>query len=140
MSDQQIKTRPGATALLPAGWPAPKGYVNGIKARGDLVFVAGQVGWDTDGRFASGFVPQVRKALENIVDVLAAAGAKPEHVVRFTWYVTDITEYRASLAALGAAYRDVMGRNFPTMTLVEVKSLAEPDARVEIEATAVVPD
>jgi enamine deaminase RidA (YjgF/YER057c/UK114 family) len=140
MSDQQTKTRPGATALLPAGWPAPKGYANGIKARGDLVFVAGQVGWDTNGRFASGFVPQVRKALENIVDVLAAAGAKPEHVVRFTWYVTDITEYRASLVALGAAYRDVMGRNFPTMTLVEVKSLAEPDARVEIEATAVVPD
>jgi enamine deaminase RidA (YjgF/YER057c/UK114 family) len=140
MSDQQTKTRPGATALLPAGWPTPKGYANGIKARGDLVFVAGQVGWDTNGRFASGFVPQVRKALENIVDVLAAAGAKPEHVVRFTWYVTDITEYRASLTALGAAYRDVMGRNFPTMTLVEVKSLAEPDARVEIEATAVVPD
>jgi enamine deaminase RidA (YjgF/YER057c/UK114 family) len=140
MSDQQTKSRPGATALLPSGWPAPKGYANGIRARGELVFIAGQVGWDTHGRFASGFVPQVRKALQNIVDVLATAGAKPEHVVRLTWYVVNMAEYRASLAAVGAAYRDVMGRNFPTMTLVEVKSLAEPDALVEIEATAVVPD
>ena len=140
MSDQQTKSRPGATALLPSGWPAPKGYANGIRARGELVFIAGQVGWDTHGRFASGFVAQVRKALQNIVDVLATAGAKPEHVVRLTWYVVNMAEYRASLAAVGAAYRDVMGRNFPTMTLVEVKSLAEPDALVEIEATAVVPD
>jgi enamine deaminase RidA (YjgF/YER057c/UK114 family) len=85
-------------------------------------------------------VAQVRKALQNIVDVLATAGAKPEHVVRLTWYVINMAEYRASLAALGAAYRDVMGRNYPTMTLVEVKSLAEPEAVVEIEATAVVPD
>lgn len=140
MSDQQTKSRPGVTALLPSGWPAPKGYANGIRARGELVFIAGQVGWDTHGRFASGFVAQVRKALENIVDVLATAGAKPEHVVRLTWYVINMAEYRASLAALGAAYRDVMGRNYPTMTLVEVKSLAEPEAVVEIEATAVVPD
>lgn len=140
MSDQQTKSRPGVTALLPSGWPAPKGYANGIRARGELVFIAGQVGWDTHGRFASGFVPQVRKALQNIVDVLATAGAKPEHVVRLTWYVINMAEYRASLAALGAAYRDVMGRNYPTMTLVEVKSLAEPEAVVEIEATAVVPD
>ncbi|MGA8411062.1 MAG: RidA family protein [Xanthobacteraceae bacterium] len=140
MSDQQTKSRPGVTALLPSGWPAPKGYANGIRARGELVFIAGQVGWDTHGRFASGFVAQVRKALENIVDVLATAGAKPEHVVRLTWYVVNMAEYRASLAAVGAAYRDVMGRNYPTMTLVEVKSLAEPEAVVEIEATAVVPD
>jgi enamine deaminase RidA (YjgF/YER057c/UK114 family) len=140
MSDQQTKPRPGATALLPSGWPAPKGYANGIRARGELVFVAGQVGWDTHGRFAPGFVAQVRKALQNIVDVLETAGAKPEHVVRLTWYVIDMAEYRASLAVLGGAYRDVMGRNYPTMTLVEVKSLAEPEALVEIEATAVVPD
>ena len=140
MSEQQTKTRPGATALLPAGWPAPKGYANGIKARGELVFVAGQIGWDTHGRFAPGFIAQVRKALQNIVAVLATAGAGPEHVVRLTWYVIDMAEYRASLTALGTAYRDVMGRNFPTMTLVEVKSLAEPEALVEIEATAVVPD
>jgi len=140
MSEQQTKSRPSATALLPAGWPAPKGYANGIKARGELVFVAGQIGWDTDGRFALGFIAQVRKALQNIVAVLATAGAGPEHVVRLTWYVIDMAEYRASLTALGTAYRDVMGRNFPTMTLVEVKSLAEPEALVEIEATAVVPD
>jgi enamine deaminase RidA (YjgF/YER057c/UK114 family) len=140
MSEQQTKSRPGATALLPAGWPAPKGYANGIKVRGELVFVAGQIGWDTHGRFAPGFIAQVRKALQNIVAVLATAGAGPEHVVRLTWYVIDMAEYRASLTALGTAYRDVMGRNFPTMTLVEVKSLAEPEALVEIEATAVVPD
>jgi len=140
MSEQQTKSRTGATALLPAGWPAPKGYANGIKARGELVFVAGQIGWDTHGRFAPGFIAQVRKALQNIVAVLATAGAGPEHVVRLTWYVIDMAEYRASLTALGTAYRDVMGRNFPTMTLVEVKSLAEPEALVEIEATAVVPD
>jgi enamine deaminase RidA (YjgF/YER057c/UK114 family) len=140
MSEQQTKSRPGATALLPAGWPAPKGYANGIKARGELVFVAGQIGWDTHGRFAPGFIAQVRKALQNVIAVLATAGAGPEHVVRLTWYVIDMAEYRASLTALGTAYRDVMGRNFPTMTLVEVKSLAEPEALVEIEATAVVPD
>ena len=140
MSEQQTKSRPSATALLPAGWPAPKGYANGIKARGELVFVAGQIGWDTHGRFAPGFIAQVRKALQNIVAVLATAGAGPEHVVRLTWYVIDMAEYRASLTALGTTYRDVMGRNFPTMTLVEVKSLAEPEALVEIEATAVVPD
>ena len=140
MSEQQTKSRTGATALLPAGWPAPKGYANGIKARGELVFVAGQIGWDTHGRFAPGFIAQVRKALQNIVAVLATAGAGPEHVVRLTWYVIDMAEYRASLTALGTAYRDVMGRNFPTMTLVEVKSLAESEALVEIEATAVVPD
>ena len=140
MSEQQTKSRPNATALLPAGWPAPKGYANGIKARGELVFVAGQIGWDTHGRFAPGFIAQVRKALQNIVAVLATAGAGPEHVVRLTWYVIDMAEYRASLTALGTAYRDVMGRNFPTMTLVEVKSLAEPEALVEIDATAVVPD
>jgi enamine deaminase RidA (YjgF/YER057c/UK114 family) len=140
MSDQQTKTRPRATNLLPAGWPAPKGYANGIKTRGDLIFVAGQVGWDAHGRFARGFIAQARKALENIVEVLATGGAGPEHVVRMTWYVTNMAEYRASLAALGDAYRDVMGRNFPTMTLIEVKSLAEPEAVVEIEATAVIPD
>ncbi|MFZ0125391.1 MAG: RidA family protein, partial [Xanthobacteraceae bacterium] len=116
MSDQQTKSRPGATALLPAGWPAPKGYANGIRVRGELVFVAGQIGWDTHGRFAHGFVAQVRTALQNIVEVLATAGATPGHVVRLTWYVIDMAEYRASLAAVGVAYRDVMGRNFPTMT------------------------
>ena len=126
--------------LLPAGWPAPKGYANGIKARGELIFIAGQVGWDTQGRFAQGFVAQARKALQNVAEVLASGGAKPEHMVRMTWYVTDVVAYRTSLAALGEAYRDVMGRNFPTMTLIAVQALAEPDALVEIEATAVIPD
>ena len=140
MSDQQTKSRPRAINLLPTGWPAPKGYANGIKTRGELVFVAGQIGWDTQGRFAQGFVAQARKALQNIVEVLASGGAKPEHVVRMTWYVTDVVAYRTSLAALGEAYRDVMGRNFPTMTLIAVQALAEPDALVEIEATAVIPD
>ena len=105
-----------------------------------MVFIAGQVGWDTQGRFAQGFVAQARKALQNVVEVLESGGAKPEHVVRMTWYVTDIVAYRTSLAALGDAYRDVMGRNFPTMTLIAVQALAEPDALVEIEATAVIPD
>jgi enamine deaminase RidA (YjgF/YER057c/UK114 family) len=140
MSDQQTKSRPRAMNLLPPGWPAPKGYANGIKTRGELIFIAGQIGWDTQGRFAQGFVAQARKALENIVEVLASGGAKPEHVVRMTWYVSDVVAYRTSLAALGEAYRDVMGRNFPTMTLIAVQALAEPDALVEIEATAVIPD
>jgi enamine deaminase RidA (YjgF/YER057c/UK114 family) len=126
--------------LLPAGWPAPKGYANGIKTRGEMIFIAGQVGWDTQGLFAQGFVAQARKALQNIAEVLTSGGAKPEHMVRMTWYVTDVAAYRASLAALGEAYRDVMGRNFPTMTLIAVQALAEPDALVEIEATAVIPD
>ena len=126
--------------LQPPGWARPRGYSNGISARGQLIFVAGQIGWDTQGRFAQGFVPQARKALQNIVDVLASGGARPEHVVRMTWYVTDVVAYRTSLAALGEAYRDVMGRNFPTMTLIAVQALAEPDALVEIEATAVIPD
>ncbi len=126
--------------LLPAGWPAPKGYANGIKTRGELVFIAGQVGWDAQGRFAQGFVAQARKALQNVVEVLESGGAKPEHVVRMTWYVTYVLAYRTSLAALGEAYRDVIGRNFPTMTLIAVQALAEPDALVEIEATAVIPD
>jgi enamine deaminase RidA (YjgF/YER057c/UK114 family) len=140
MSNQQSRAQRGAKTLLPAGWPQPKGYANGIKARGEFIFVAGQIGWDAQGRFADGFVAQARKALENIVAVLAEANAQPQHIVRLTWYVTDMTAYRASLAALGKTYRDVFGQHYPTMTLVEVKSLAEPAALVEIEATAVLPD
>ena len=131
---------PAAEVLQPPGWPKPQGYANGIRARGDMVFVGGMVGWDASGRFPDGFVAQARQALENIVAVLAQGGAVPEHVVRMTWYVTDVVAYRTSLAALGEAYRDVMGRNFPTMTLIAVQALAEPDALVEIEATAVIPD
>ncbi len=118
----------------------PKGYANGIAARGEIIFVGGQIGWDEQGRFPQGFVPQVEQALRNILAVLAEAGAGPEHITRMTWYVTDMAAYRASLRELGAAYRRVMGKNFPAMALVQVVSLVEPEALVEIEATAVLPD
>lgn len=126
--------------LLPPGWPAPKGYANGITGRGRLVFVGGMVGWDEQGRFADGFVPQVVQALRNVVAVLREGGAAPEHVARLTWYVVDMEEYRRSLRELGSAYRSVMGRHYPAMALVQVAALVEPEARVEIEATALVPD
>lgn len=127
------------TRLQPPGWPQPKGYANGFLGEGRLVIIGGQVGWDAQGRFATGFVGQVRQALENILAVLAEAGGTPEHIARLTWFVTDITEYRASLAELGPAYRAVMGRHFPAMTLVQVGALVEEEARVEIEATAILP-
>jgi len=127
------------TVLQPPGWPRPKGFANGILARGEMVFVGGMIGQDSQGRFAEGFVAQMKLALENIVAVLREAGAAPEHIVRLTWYVRDIDEYLADLEALGAAYRAVMGRHFPAMAVVEVTRLVEPLARVEIEATAVLP-
>ena len=126
-------------ALQPAGWPAPKGYANGIKARGEMVFVGGMIGWDAKEKFAKGFVAQARQALENIVAVLTEGGAKPEHVVRLTWYVLDMDEYVACRRELGKAYREVMGDTFPAMALVQVGRLFEPEARLEIEATAVLP-
>ena len=125
--------------LQPPGWPAPKGYANGIKARGEFVFVGGMVGWDEQERFADGFVAQAKQALANIVAVLAEGGAGPEHVVRLTWYVLDMDEYLGARKALGTAYREVMGDNFPAMALVQVGRLFESKARLEIEATAVVP-
>lgn len=125
----------------PAGWARPKGYSNGVIGRGSLVFVAGQVGWNAEERFESDdFVAQVRQALKNTVDVLAAAGAKPEHIARMTWYVLDKKEYVSRIAEIGAAYRDIIGRSFPAMTLVEVSGLVADRARVEIESTALVPD
>ncbi|HZD27547.1 MAG TPA: RidA family protein [Xanthobacteraceae bacterium] len=127
------------TVLQPPGWPRPQGFAYGIRARGDMVFVGGMVGWDASGRFPDGFVAQTRQALENIVAVLAEGGAGPEHVVRMTWYVLDMDEYLGELAALGAAYREIMGRHFPAMAVVEVGRLVEPQARLEIEATAVLP-
>ena len=140
-SARKLPSQPHLNEVLqPPGWPKPQGYANGVKARGEMVFVGGMVGWDANGQFPDGFVAQTRQALENIVAVLAEGDAGPEHVVRMTWYVTDVVAYRTSLAALGEAYRDVMGRNFPTMTLIAVQALAEPDALVEIEATAVIPD
>lgn len=127
--------------LQPPGWMPPKGYANGIAARGTTVFVSGQVGWNAEQRFESDdFVPQARLALQNIVAILREGGAGPEHIVRMTWYVVDKREYVASYPALGAVYREVIGRNFPAMTAVEVKSLIEDRAKVEIEATAIVPD
>jgi enamine deaminase RidA (YjgF/YER057c/UK114 family) len=125
----------------PPGWPRPKGYSNAIVGRGTMVCVAGQVGSNAEGRFESeDFVAQARQALANVVEVLAAAGARPEHIARLTWYVLDRREYLGRLAEVGAAYREVIGRNFPAMTLVEVAGLVEADARLEIEATAIIPD
>jgi enamine deaminase RidA (YjgF/YER057c/UK114 family) len=125
--------------LQPSGWPAPKGYANGMAADGRLVVTGGVIGWDTAGRLADGFVAQVRQALENIAAILTEAGARPEHLVRLTWYVVDMEEYLANLKALGQVYRDVFGTHYPAMALVQVVRLVEKAARVEIEATAVVP-
>jgi enamine deaminase RidA (YjgF/YER057c/UK114 family) len=127
--------------LQPPGWARPRGYSNGIEARGRLVFVAGQIGWNETGAFPSeDLAGQVRRALSNVVAVLAEAGAGPEHVVRLTWYITDRDEYLASQTEIGAAYREVMGRHFPAMAVVIAAGLVEEQAKVEIEATAVVPD
>ena len=127
--------------LQPPDWAPPKGYANGIAARGTTVFVGGQIGWDGRQQFESDdFVMQAKQALRNVLAILAEAGAGPEHITRMTWYVTDKREYVASYGALGAAYREVIGRHFPAMTAVQVAALIEDRAKVEIEATAVVPD
>jgi enamine deaminase RidA (YjgF/YER057c/UK114 family) len=125
--------------LLPDGWPRPSGYADGMRARGEMVFVGGMVGCDGSRRFADGFVAQARQALVNIRTVLATGGAASEHIVRLTWYVIDMDEYLAARPQLGAAYREVLGAHYPAMSLVEVNRLVEPKARLEIEATAVVP-
>lgn len=127
--------------LQPPGWAKPKGYSNGIVANGRMVFVAGQVGWNAKEKLASGdFVGQARQALSNIVAILAEGGAKPEHIVRMTWYVGDRREYLASAKELGAAYREIIGRHFPVMTAIQVAGFVEDGAKLEIEVTAVVPD
>lgn len=128
-------------ALLPEGWPRPKGYANGVAAdAGRLVFVAGMIGWDAQGRFPEGgIVPQARLALRNIVDVLAQDGACPEHIVRMTWYVTSRRDYLQAAREIGAAYREIIGSYTVAMTAVEVSALMEEQAVVEIEVTAVVP-
>ena len=125
--------------LQPPGWPRPKGYSNGMVAEGRQVFVAGQVGWNERQEFPDSLADQVRQSLQNIVTVLNAAGARPEHIVRLTWYVTSRDEYHAELPQIGAAYREVLGRHFPTMAVVQVVALMEAKAKVEIEATAVIP-
>ncbi|HSK43935.1 MAG TPA: RidA family protein [Candidatus Binatia bacterium] len=127
--------------LQPPDWPQPKGYANGVAAKGSLVFVSGIVGWNAQGEFeALDFVAQVRQALLNIVEILAQANAKPEHIARMTWYVLDKNEYMASAKEMGPAYREIIGRHYPAMTVVEVSGLLEANARVEIEVTAVVPE
>ncbi|MFN4277722.1 MAG: RidA family protein [Ferrovibrio sp.] len=126
--------------LNPAEWAKPKGYANGIAAEGRLVFVAGQIGWTAEARFESDdLVEQTRQALRNIVRVLAEAGARPEHIVRMTWYVVDKKDYLARNADLGKVYREIIGKHYPAMTLVQVAALLEDRAKIEIEATAVIP-
>ena len=127
--------------LQPPGWAPAKGYANGIAARGMQVFVGGQIGWNAQQRFESDdFIAQTAQALRNVAAVLQEAGAGPQHMVRMTWYILDRVEYNARLKELGQAYRDVMGRNFPAMTCVQVAALVESRAKVEIEVTAVLPD
>jgi enamine deaminase RidA (YjgF/YER057c/UK114 family) len=127
--------------LHPDGWPRPRGYANGVSAQGRQVFVAGQIGWNERGELAGAeFVTQARQALRNIVAILATDGARPEHLVRLTWYVVNRQAYLDSANALGEAYREVIGAYYPAMSAVEVSALMEPGAVVEIEATAVVPE
>lgn len=127
--------------LQPPGWAPAKGYANGIAARGTQIYVGGQIGWNAQQQFESDdFIAQTAQALRNIVAVLQAGGAGPEHVVRLTWYILDRVEYNARLKELGAVYRDIMGRNFPAMSCVQVAALVEARAKVEIEATAVLPE
>ena len=129
------------TLLQPEGWVAPKGYANGVAARGTLVVTGGQIGWNAQQQFESDdFIAQTRQTLLNVRAVLEAGGAGPEHLVRLTWYVVDRDEYNARLKELGAVYREVLGKNFPAMACVQVAGLMEARAKIEIEATAVVPD
>ena len=128
-------------ALLPPGWPRPKGYSNAISARGRIIVTAGLVGWDAQERFvAADLTGQFRQILENLRLVLAEDGAGPEHIVRMTWYVTDVAEYRASLREIGSAWRELIGKHFPAMAVVQVGALVEPQAKIEIETMAIVPE
>ena len=127
--------------LQPPSWARPRGFSNGVAAKGQVIFVSGMVGWDAEGKFVSNeFAGQARQALKNIVEVLAEAKAKPEHITRMTWYVIDKAEYLAASKEVGAAYREIIGGHYPAMTAVEVAGLIEDQAKVEIEVTAVVPD
>lgn len=126
--------------LQPPGWPRPKGYSNGVVAAGEVVYLAGMVGWDANEQLtADDLAGQARQVFSNIVTLLAEAGAGPEHLVRLTWFVTDKAEYLSSIADIGQAYREIIGRNFPPMAVVEVSGLIEAGAKLEIEATAVIP-
>ena len=127
-------------ALVPPAWPRPVGYANGMTAKGRIVVTAGLVGWDVMGNFPDSFVAQARQLFTNMLAVLAEGGAGPEHLVRMTWYIVDLDEYAANLRELGRAYRDIIGAHYPAMAVVQVVRLAEKKARLEIEATAVVPE
>jgi len=127
--------------LRPPSWARPKGFSNGVAAKGEMIFVSGTVGWDAEGKFVSNeFVGQARQALKNIVEILAEAKAKPEHITRMTWYVVDKKEYLAASKELGAVYREIIGHHYPAMTAVQVTALIEDQAKVEIEVTAVILD
>jgi enamine deaminase RidA (YjgF/YER057c/UK114 family) len=128
-------------AIQPPGWPRPRGYANGMRARGEFLAVAGQIGWDEHERLVSdAFAPQFRQALHNVFTVVQTAGGRPQDIVSVTVYVVDTKEYVAALAEVGAAWRDILGRHYPAMALVQVAALLEPRARVEIQALAVLPD
>lgn len=127
--------------LNPTNWLRPRGYSNGVAATGRQIFVSGMVGWDEQGKFQTDdFAAQVRQALQNVVAVLKEGGAKPEHIVRMTWYMVDKAEYKAAYSEIGKAYREIIGRHFPSMAAVQVVALVEDRAKVEIEVTAVVPE
>ena len=127
--------------LLPKGWPMPSGFSQGIAVRGTQIFIAGQIGWTSEGFFESDeFWQQTRQALKNTVSILSEAGAKPEHIVRMTWYITDCQEYLSQLKQVGEVYREIIGVHFPVMTIVEISKLLEKRAKLEIETTAVIPE
>lgn len=127
-------------AINPPGWPRPSGYSNGVVAQGKYLAISGQIGWNERGELvAQEFLEQARQALRNVVAIVKAAGGSPEHLVRLTWYIVDKEEYRAGLEALGKAYREIVGEHYPAMALVQVAALLEEGARVEIEATAILP-
>nr|QIP04567.1 RidA family protein [Bradyrhizobium symbiodeficiens] len=132
-------TRSRVQVLQPSGWPMPKGYANGMAAEGLIVVTGGVIGWDAQEHLADGFVAQVRQTLSNIAAILTEVGARPEHLVRLTWYVVDMDEYLSNLKELGKIYRTIFGAHYPAMALVQVVRLVEKAARVEIEATAVIP-
>jgi len=136
---KDAEAQAGPQILQPSGWPAPKGYANGMAADGRLIVTGGVIGWDQQGHLPKDFIAQVRQTLSNISAILTEGGARPEHLVRLTWYVVDVEEYLANLRTLGRIYREVFGAHYPAMALVQVVRLVEKAARVEIEATAVVP-
>ncbi|MBX3519818.1 MAG: RidA family protein [Xanthobacteraceae bacterium] len=134
------KNKSGPVVLRPKGWPQPKGYSDGMSASGRVIVTGGVVGWDQNGKFANGLAAQTKQTLENIVAIIAEAGAEPQHILRLTWYVTDVDNYLSLQSEIGSAYREIMGKHFPAMAVVQVVRLVEKEALVEIEATAVLPE